>query len=187
MTTDTKALETYAANTIVAFHIGRGGRFHNSGHVTYLGQEKIGKFVGDLFLSHANEMAFSGRFGFASTGNKSQKCILDLITDEEYDELEEKFGITIEMLGEKVYKDGNGNPIITEQQVNSGIGCINIDNDYDTTYCQTLSDCNDNEIQLIYNEESRWEGHLAKYGDDALLQYCKWRLDIEEEQTEDDE
>lgn len=140
--TDTKSFETYAANTIVAFHIGRGGRFHNGGHVTYLGQEKIGKYIYDLFLN-----------------------------DEENDE------------NRGQYYDGGGHYVgLSVEDVASGIGYINVDNDYDSTYCQKLADCTEIEMQLIYNEEKD-----KYYPDDEMLAYLRWYLDIEEEQTEDDE
>ena len=36
---------------IVAFHIGRGGRFHNSGHTSYIGEKNINDFTSDFFLN----------------------------------------------------------------------------------------------------------------------------------------
>lgn len=36
---------------IVAFHIGRGGRFYNSGHTSYIGERIINDFTNDLFLN----------------------------------------------------------------------------------------------------------------------------------------
>ena len=39
----------------VAFHIGRGGEFHNQGHRSYVGQGKfIGDFTDDLFIKERN-------------------------------------------------------------------------------------------------------------------------------------
>ena len=31
--------------TIVAFHVGRGGRYWNPGHVSFIGEKKISEFV----------------------------------------------------------------------------------------------------------------------------------------------
>lgn len=147
-----KNLET----TIVAFHIGRGGRFNNQGFLSFIGEEKIGKFTDDLFCNFENEKEFKTRFGFDSTDDKDQKCILDLITDRDFDELEEKFGITEEMLGEEIYFDGGGNSTgLTASEVESGIGRINIDQDYDTTYTCLLKDCDEKEIDAIKNS-SYW-------------------------------
>jgi hypothetical protein len=39
-----------AENTIVAFHVGRGGRFHNAGFKTFIGEKKISDFTDDLFI-----------------------------------------------------------------------------------------------------------------------------------------
>ena len=36
---------------IVAFHIGRGGRFHNSGYKSYIGEKNINDFTSDFFLN----------------------------------------------------------------------------------------------------------------------------------------
>lgn len=136
--------------TIVAFHIGRGGRFHNQGHLSFIGENKIGDFVHDLFLNFENEKDFSNRFGFDSTGGEDQKSILDLITDRDFDQLKEKFGITELMLGLEQYYDGGGNPVgLTVMEEESGIGTINIDNDYDTTYTIYLEDASENEIEAI--------------------------------------
>ena len=41
--------------TIVAFRIGRGGRFNNPGHLFYLGQRGIEMFTEDLFIAHIND------------------------------------------------------------------------------------------------------------------------------------
>ena len=41
---------------IVAFHIGRGGRFYNSGHLSYIGENTINSFTNDLFLNESQTM-----------------------------------------------------------------------------------------------------------------------------------
>lgn len=88
--------------TIVKFHIGRGGRFNNQGHKTFEGRE-----------SWTNEL------------NN-----LHLIDGEYYDD--------------------SGNSVgLTEDAVSQGIGILNYDNDYDTTICQYLSDCTEEEVRLI--------------------------------------
>lgn len=45
---------TFANSTIVAFHIGRGGRFNNPGHLSFCGENKIGHYINGLFLSREN-------------------------------------------------------------------------------------------------------------------------------------
>ena len=90
--------------TIVAFHIGRGGRFNNAGHTSFIGEKSISNFVDSLFLKE----------------DKTE------------------------------YTDGNGNKIgLTVEECNSGIGIINIDGDYDTTYTCYLQDCSDEELEII--------------------------------------
>lgn len=39
---------------IVAFQIGRGGRFNNGGHKSFIGEKKIGDFTNDLFINYEN-------------------------------------------------------------------------------------------------------------------------------------
>ncbi len=136
--------------TIVAFHIGRGDRFNNSGFLSFIGEEEISKFTDDLFLHFENLGDFNKRYGYDITYNKDQKCIIDLATDEEFDELEESFGITEDDLGERLYYDGGGSSTgLTESEYDAGIGRIDIDGGYDTTYTRFLEDCNEREIEAI--------------------------------------
>ncbi|MBN2776829.1 MAG: hypothetical protein JXR36_04260 [Bacteroidales bacterium] len=101
-------------NTIVAFHIGRGGKFYNAGYLTYLGEKEIGNFVDDLFPRG-------------------------------------------DQLGEIRYYDGGGDDTeLTQEEVNSGIGTINIDNDYDTTYTKYLCDCDEREINAILRDRTHY-------------------------------
>jgi hypothetical protein len=100
---------------IVAFQIGRGGRFNNSGHLSYIGENDINNFTNDLFLS------------------EDESEYLDLNG--------EKVGLLVE---------------------NNGIGCIDIDGEYDTTYTCKVSDLNDNEIQAIVNRGAGWYGIFAQ-------------------------
>ena len=140
-------------NTIVAFHIGRGGRYNNAGFLSFIGEEIIGKFTDDLFGRYELESKFSTRYGYEDT-HDGQKCIIELIQSYDFVELEDKFGITQEMLGDYTYYDGGGNTTdLTQSQVESGIGTINIDNDYDTTYTKYLCDCSDKEIEAIKDSE----------------------------------
>ena len=142
--------------TIVAFHIGRGGRFNNPGFLSFIGEEKIGKFTDDLFCNFENTGKFKDRFGYDYTGDSTQKCILDLISDRDFDKLEERFGITKAMLGGEFYFDGGGNSTsLTASEVESGIGKINIDMDYDTTYTCLLKDCYEEETYAI-EKSSYW-------------------------------
>lgn len=91
----------FTDETIIAFHIGRGGVYNNPNFLTCLGEHKIGDFIDDLFPP----------------------------TDDEGNEIE----------GE--YTDDCGNLVdLTTSDVKSGIGRINIDEEYDTTYTEKLGD-----------------------------------------------
>lgn len=142
---------------IVAFHIGRGGRFNNQGFKTFIGEKKIGDFTDNLFLEFQNQNNFKNRFGYDKTYGSEQKCIVDLITDKNFDELEEKFGISELDLGHEIYIDSNGNSVgLYQYDVESGIGCIDIDGAYNTTYTCLIEDCDEEEIRKI-NESSNYK------------------------------
>jgi hypothetical protein len=146
----TQETNSEKSTKIVAFHIGKGGRFHNAGYLSFIGEKNIGDFTEHLFFKYENQNKFSTRFGFDYTHDKDQKCIIDLITDKEFEELEEKFGITEEMLGEEVYYDANGNEVgLSEKDVETGIGRIEEDGYFNTTYTKYLDDCNESEIEAI--------------------------------------
>jgi hypothetical protein len=154
-----KNLET----TIVAFRIGRGGQFWNPGHLSFIGEKRIGEFTDELFCHFENESNFKKRFGFDTTHHADQKCILDLITDREFDELEEKFGISEIDLGEEIYIDCGGNDVgLSVADVKKGIGCINVDGQYNTIYTCFLEDCNENEIFAIRNSDYWQKDDLLK-------------------------
>lgn len=85
-------------STIVKFHTGRGGRFNNPGHVTFVGCERIdeGHVFESLFLNE--------------------------------DETE--------------YVGDSGNEVeLTVEEAGTGIGTINIDNDYNTTTALYITEC----------------------------------------------
>lgn len=135
--------------TIVAFHIGRGGRYHNEGYLSYLGTEDISHYVGDLFINYEHAEKFKNRLGYDRCYD-DQRCILDLLTDNDLDELEEKFDITEDQLGDRQYYTCGGSPVgLTQDECDSGIGKINIDNGYDTTYTVYLEDINEDEATAI--------------------------------------
>ncbi len=92
---------------IVAFHIGRGGRWYNAGFKTFIGEKKIGEFTDDLFIYNNS-----------------------------------------------YYIDCNGNAVgLTCEEEETGVGRINEDGEYDTTYSQYLEDCSEEEIELINNSD----------------------------------
>jgi hypothetical protein len=100
---------------IVAFHIGKGGRFNNSGHLSYIGENDINNFTNDLFLS------------------EDESEYLDLNG--------EKVGLLVD---------------------NNGIGYIDIDGQYDTTYTTTVGQMTDEEVSAVMNRGFGWYGTFAE-------------------------
>lgn len=173
--TTTNNLQEAAQNTIVAFHIGRGGHFWNPGHLTYIGENKIDKYVDDLFLGYENQSDIFSEI--KGRPNLEEKYFAAVEGDEAALSF---FADRLKMpFGEKEYFDGGGNPVgLTEKEAESGIGRINIDNDYDTTYTCSLSDCEENELKAIRNSnEFTWMNS-------DVQDYIKWMLDETEEEEE---
>jgi hypothetical protein len=95
----TKQVQQENKGLILAFQVGRGGRFNNSGHLTYIGEKHIGEFTDNLFTRFENQSDFQERYGWDNTFS-DQKSIVELITDKDFSELGEKFGISEEDLGD---------------------------------------------------------------------------------------
>ncbi len=144
---------------IVAFHIGRGGNFNNPGYLQYLGENTIGRYTDGLTLEYENYLKFKDRYGWDE--------ILTLLTDNNLEDLEKYFGITEEMLGKRVYFDSNGNKIgLSEKEVEEGIGRIDEDGEYDTTYTRYIDDCTEEEISLILNSTDYKSAELRTWLND---------------------
>ena len=115
--TDLNNTNHEAQKTIIAFHIGRGGRFFNQGYKTFEGFKSITD-VSDFDTLFLNE------------------------------ETKEWLSAT----GEEV--------VLTEEEANSGIGSIDIDGEYDTTYTTLLSDISSDELEVITRGD-HWENERA--------------------------
>lgn len=153
---------------IVAFHIGRGGYFYNAGFISFRGEDNLQK------LLNYHDEAKGGAFSAFENQKKAiyekdleqeiRQHLQDAEFDGDYSELEEKFGITEESLGQIVYNDCNGNLLVTTEELELGVGIINREGGYDTDYCQHLTDCSDEELQLIadytYYKSSQLEEEL---------------------------
>jgi len=151
---------------IVAFHIGRGGRFNNAGFLRFIGEKKIGDFTDDLYPDYENRGDFKDRLGWDKSFYDIP-CILDCMTDRDLETLEKFYGITEEQLGEYGYFKASGNHSgLYEKQVESGIGTINIDYDYDTTYTTYLDECSERElIAIIESDVWNKEDLLDEYAE----------------------
>lgn len=145
--------------TIVFFHTGRGGRFNNSGHVTFCGTKNIeevlqlndsGKNNSSITKENAQEI-------YEMLKGRNLPNILELFEkcrdEDDYSEFERKTGLE---LGEDIYADFGGTQIITLEEVETGVGILNWDNDYDTDECKFLADCEEKELQLI-SDSDKWD------------------------------
>lgn len=145
--------------TIVAFHIGRGGRFNNAGYLTYLGEKRIGDFTNDLFTRLQNENEI-----LQTLSEDVRDRLKDLCVDENYILLKHDFGVTQEMLGDIEYYCGASMQEVglLRKEVEEGIGKIDIDGDYNTTYTTYIEDCDRSEL-LALAKSNEWE-LLKEYG-----------------------
>lgn len=165
-----ESLSNSIENTIVAFHTGRGGRYNNAGHVSFIGERKINEFVGDLFVRFENEIdIFEAIDNRPNLLDKYYECS----TSEDFSFFE-KIGFNI---GEKIYTDCDGNPVgLTFAEAEKGVGTINIDNDYDTIACDYLKNVSDERLQLIVDSEKKG----GYYCSPDILNYAKEALGFEE-------
>ena len=127
-----------AQNIKVRFHIGRGGRFNNAGHKTYVGTVKdLSACFGDSFLISEDE---------------NGKALPD---------------------SEWRLVDGGGNVILSgRDEIESDTGILDWDGEYDTDIVRHLSECDDDEYQLILDAAERGE-----YVEKAVLAYACSALD----------
>lgn len=142
-----ESLKQTAEKTIVSFHIGRGGRFHNPGHRVFLGPKKISDFTEDLSIVYSNQDSVYKQIKGHS--NLEAKYFEALDGDKDAISF---FENRVKMpLGEAIYiQSANGNRVgLTVEEAETGIGRINIDNEYNTTYSCYLSDCEDHTLRLI--------------------------------------
>jgi hypothetical protein len=112
----------YSGETIIMFHIGRGGRFYNSGSLSFAGTKKITD-------CEEYNLIYPPKY-------KNGTYNLRTLSAE--------------------WTDCNGNTIgLTNEMVKSGVGRIELDGDYDTTYTTRLRDLQENEIKAI-REAKPW-------------------------------
>jgi len=178
----TKVFDQNTLNTLVSFHIGRGGRFHNSGFKKFIDTNKcIDDYVSDLFISFENYESVAKEI-------EDRTNIMELLNiasekesaeSKEYQRLKH-IGLN---LGQLIYVDHNGCEVGLFV-VNDGTGCIDIDGDYNTTIVCRLEDCSDEELRLIidhsgsneYNEDAQYYG----YANQDIIDYSAFMLGLME-------
>lgn len=124
--------------TILEFHIGRGGRFHNPGFLTFQGSGK----------SISETPAFNYLYPpLFKNGNDNFRTLDSEWRCESGDEMG-----------------------LTNRMVKSGIGIINIDNEYDTTYTTYARDMSDDELKKLIDVKP-WNiiEILEEYGYNSTL------------------
>lgn len=122
-----------AQNVKVRFHVGRGGRFHNAGHKSYVGTvNSLSDCFGDSFIISEDE-----------NGKPLPDSDWQLV-------------------------DGGGNVILTgRDEIESETGILEWDGEYDTDIVRHISECDDDEYQLILDAAERGE-----YVDEVALAYA---------------
>lgn len=121
-----------AQNIKVRFHVGRGGRFYNGGHKTYVGTvDSLADCFGDALIVSYDE-----------NGNPLPDNDWQLI-------------------------DSGGNVILSgRDEIESDTGVLDWDGEYDTDIVRYISDCDDEEYQMILDAAERGE-HV----DETVLAY----------------
>jgi hypothetical protein len=167
----TTSNNTFASTTTVAFHIGRGGHFNNSGHVSYLDcNVKIGDYTNDLSIIFENQLEIAASLEVNMPGKQRRRNIeklFDTATDDIHTKEAEKARercefITGKSFGELCY-GYDGTAIISVEDVEKGVGIVNIDHDYDTTYVKYLSECGEEELELIANSPINVPSEVKDY------------------------
>ena len=126
-----------AQNIKVRFHIGRGGRFYNAGHKTYVGTVN----------------GLSDCFGESTM----------LISEDENGK----------PLPDSEWRLVDGGVILSgRDEIESDTGILDWDGEYDTDIVRHLSECDDDEYQLILDAAERGE-----YVEKAVLAYACSALD----------
>lgn len=126
-----------AQNIKVRFHIGRGGRFHNAGHKTYVGTVN----------------GLSDCFGESTM----------IISEDENGK----------PLPDSEWQLVDGGVILSgRDKIESETGILDWDGEYDTDIVRHLSECDDDEYQLILDAAERCE-----YVEKAVLAYACSALD----------
>jgi len=179
---------------IVTFHIGRGGRFNNQGHKSFDGisdEQGLNNYLrnGSYFLNYSTEKREEAIEWVKEEIEKKYNALLILCDDFEkqlrlaidedgYNNIINSIGLDEEdfqkQLGNKVWCDGNGTEIISEEEADNGIGEIDNDGDYDTHIWKEIQDCDECEINIIMSATG-WEA------DEAQQELIKLGLVEEEE------
>ncbi|MEC7753808.1 MAG: hypothetical protein VYB44_07245 [Bacteroidota bacterium] len=166
---------------IVTFHIGRGGRFHNPGHKTFLGED----FAYKHDVENKNFLAFKNEAELIeNNGEELLEKINEVphdITSPEYVSFCEKYGD----LGSIILQKESGN-YIGDYAADGEAFSYDEDGEYDTTYGISIEDCDEEELEIIVSAEGYKSAELIEW----INENTNYQLDgsgclIEEEEIED--
>jgi hypothetical protein len=165
-------MKTYSKNTeetLVTFHIGRGGRFNNPGFKSYCDQDRtIDSYTSDLFAMYENQHLIYTKIKRKENLERLFHQATEDVgnPNDAFYEFERRTGLKF---GKAYYCNGGGNS--TGLPVNNdGTGCIDEDGQYDTTIVQKLEDCNEDELLLIYESNNYKSSDVSHYVKNALLE-----------------
>lgn len=160
-----------SVNILVEFSIGRGGRFNNGGHVSFLGYEGNGK----SYVENNNFLKFENESEIILEHEDEVENIADLITDldnqkgDSYDEFCKQYGD----LGNVIVADCDGNEI--GDYVEDGLPFFyNEDNEYNSTYGKYLKDCTEDELELIARSDSYKDSRITSFLEEFN---SEWKFD----------
>jgi hypothetical protein len=157
---------------IVAFKIGRGGRFNNGGQRSFIGDYRIDDsiFMDDLALKyryqdsieipgdHQREIEYDGCKLTAA------EAFIQMCSQQDTYSIRDILGINPDDLGELEYVDWNGDRVgLTLKQAETGIGRIDLDGDYETYYTKHIEDCDEGEIGVIEEGSSFVSSELKDF------------------------
>jgi hypothetical protein len=133
--------------TLVSFHIGRGGKYYNGGHLSFIGFKSIREIImyedSNLFISYENYYEISKLVENKPNLRELLEKCYDL---DNFEEFERRTKLKV---GQPIYADCNGNELIKFSEVETGCGRLNFDNEYNTDYVKHLEDCDEHECELI--------------------------------------
>jgi hypothetical protein len=134
---------------VVAFKVGRGGRFHNSGHTTYIGEHRIGEFTDDLFLQWENRLEV-----YEELSDVLEVDNLFALYEKSIEENDEQsanelreHGFDLGKLG--YFTETGHDTCLKPAHVETGVGRIDIDGEYYTVYTKFIEDCTESELEKI--------------------------------------
>ena len=155
-------------DTLITFHIGRGGHFYNAGHKKYVDQDRsINFYTNDLFVDFENREKLVRQAG---DRYNLVELLNEAISDNKAFERLVKWGFE---LGKMIYVDNCG-PVGLDVD-NDSTGVIDIDGQYDTTIVKRLKDCSESELKLI-NESSNYVSSDVKAYCEELINFYEYGI-----------